>query len=353
MVPITCGFGEQGHAELRPGPSDADSVISPNFDVVGLLDQRRSPGRPLPGAIRRSTRRATILRLRPRPRSPRTRSPHSSDARKAAGTVRDDVDARDVILLIGDLTRLGDARWDAPSTPTCSRNPSSSTGFTIADGHSISGPTAADPRRHPRWRASLSAQHRGLRPVRSRWSPPAQALRSAASWRRRLAGRARAAGVGEAARREPVAAVGERGGRVRVKTGRERRRASAFIPSIRRESALCSGVAWRAQAVTSSPPEAASSLRRGVGPPVKEFEMAQTHLASGPAWPAMAWLRVERWRPGSGSTTLLTSWPPPRAIRRTVPSAMGSSAQRAPWPGRTSRPSAASSRSLCAGVIVE
>ena len=34
------------------------------------------------------------------------------DAGKAAGTLRDDVDARDVILLIGYLTRLHDPEWD-------------------------------------------------------------------------------------------------------------------------------------------------------------------------------------------------------------------------------------------------
>jgi len=35
------------------------------------------------------------------------------DAGKAAGTIRDDVDARDVILLIGYLTRLEPDEWDA------------------------------------------------------------------------------------------------------------------------------------------------------------------------------------------------------------------------------------------------
>ncbi|MET7465470.1 TetR/AcrR family transcriptional regulator [Nonomuraea sp. NPDC005501] len=35
------------------------------------------------------------------------------DAGKAAGTIRPDVDARDVILLIGYLTRLGPDEWDA------------------------------------------------------------------------------------------------------------------------------------------------------------------------------------------------------------------------------------------------
>jgi AcrR family transcriptional regulator len=35
------------------------------------------------------------------------------DAGKAGGTVRPDVDARDVILLIGYLTRLDQAEWDA------------------------------------------------------------------------------------------------------------------------------------------------------------------------------------------------------------------------------------------------
>jgi AcrR family transcriptional regulator len=34
------------------------------------------------------------------------------DAGKAAGTIRPDVDARDVILLIGYLTRLDEAEWD-------------------------------------------------------------------------------------------------------------------------------------------------------------------------------------------------------------------------------------------------
>lgn len=35
------------------------------------------------------------------------------DAGKAAGQIRQDVDARDVILLLGFLTRLDDAEWDA------------------------------------------------------------------------------------------------------------------------------------------------------------------------------------------------------------------------------------------------
>ncbi|GAA1253847.1 TetR/AcrR family transcriptional regulator [Pseudonocardia aurantiaca] len=35
------------------------------------------------------------------------------DAGKADGTIRPDVDARDVILLIGYLSRLGEAEWDA------------------------------------------------------------------------------------------------------------------------------------------------------------------------------------------------------------------------------------------------
>jgi hypothetical protein len=35
------------------------------------------------------------------------------DAGRADGTVRDDADARDVILLIGYLTRLDETEWDA------------------------------------------------------------------------------------------------------------------------------------------------------------------------------------------------------------------------------------------------
>jgi hypothetical protein len=35
------------------------------------------------------------------------------DAGKADGTIRSDVDARDVILLIGCLTRIEEAEWDA------------------------------------------------------------------------------------------------------------------------------------------------------------------------------------------------------------------------------------------------
>ena len=35
------------------------------------------------------------------------------DAGRADGPVRDDVDARDVILLIGYLTRLDETEWDA------------------------------------------------------------------------------------------------------------------------------------------------------------------------------------------------------------------------------------------------
>jgi hypothetical protein len=35
------------------------------------------------------------------------------DAARADGTVRDDADARDVILLIGYLTRLDETEWDA------------------------------------------------------------------------------------------------------------------------------------------------------------------------------------------------------------------------------------------------
>ena len=35
------------------------------------------------------------------------------DAAKAAGTVRPDVDARDIVLLIGYLSRLDDGEWDA------------------------------------------------------------------------------------------------------------------------------------------------------------------------------------------------------------------------------------------------
>jgi len=35
------------------------------------------------------------------------------DAGQSDGTIRPDVDARDVILLIGYLTRLGQAEWDA------------------------------------------------------------------------------------------------------------------------------------------------------------------------------------------------------------------------------------------------
>lgn len=34
------------------------------------------------------------------------------EAGKAAGQIRDEVDARDVILLLGYLTRLDDAEWD-------------------------------------------------------------------------------------------------------------------------------------------------------------------------------------------------------------------------------------------------
>ena len=35
------------------------------------------------------------------------------DAGKADGTIRPDVDARDVVLLIGYLTRIDDAEWNA------------------------------------------------------------------------------------------------------------------------------------------------------------------------------------------------------------------------------------------------
>lgn len=34
------------------------------------------------------------------------------DAGKAAGAIRPDVDARDVILLIGNMTRLDEEEWD-------------------------------------------------------------------------------------------------------------------------------------------------------------------------------------------------------------------------------------------------
>ncbi len=52
--------------------------------------------------------------VRPQPRAHRRRDHrHCSTPGRPTGTVRDDVDARDVILLIGYLTRLDETEWDA------------------------------------------------------------------------------------------------------------------------------------------------------------------------------------------------------------------------------------------------
>ena len=51
--------------------------------------------------------------LGPQPGPDRGRGDDMLDAGKVDGTIRPDVDARDVILLIGYLTRIDQAEWDA------------------------------------------------------------------------------------------------------------------------------------------------------------------------------------------------------------------------------------------------